>query len=236
MKFKHLLAYKRKYIQFSKSFVEFKKKSDGRFKVDWDDINPKIYEATKKHSYDPHYIYHTAWAARILAITKPQLHTDISSALYFGSITSAFIPMQFYDYRKLDLKLSNLSVGSADLTSLQFQSDSVKSLSCMHTIEHIGLGRYGEPLDPDGDLRAIEELKRVLAPNGDLLFVVPIGLQKIYFNAHRVYSVKSIKNYFKGFKLKEFSLVTDNGRFIKNAAPKLGDLQEYGCGCFWFKK
>jgi hypothetical protein len=57
----------------------------------------------------------------------------------------------------------------------------------MHVIEHIGLGRYGEALDPDGDLKAIRELVRVLAAGGNLLVVVPVGRPRIQFNAHRIY-------------------------------------------------
>ena len=106
----------------------------------------------------------------------------------------------------------------------------------MHTVEHIGLGRYGDKLDPNGDLKAIKELKRVLSVNGNLLFVVPIGKPKIMFNAHRIYSYNQIINYFNELKLKEFSLVTDSGKFIQNSNKQVADNQKYGCGCFWFKK
>jgi hypothetical protein len=109
----------------------------------------------------------------------------------------------------------------------------------MHTVEHIGLGRYGDPLDAEGDLKAIRELSRVTAPGGNLLFVVPIGQPKIMFNAHRIYSYRQILEYFSGLKLKEFSLVTDPGfgqDFISNASEEQADSQLYGCGCFWFTK
>ena len=79
-----------------------------------------------------------------------------------------------------------MSSGYADLANLPFEINSVQSLSCMHTVEHVGLGRYGDPIDPDGDLKAIKEIKRVLAVNGNLLFVVPIGKPKIVYNAHRI--------------------------------------------------
>ena len=106
----------------------------------------------------------------------------------------------------------------------------------MHTVEHVGLGRYGDPINPDGDLKAISELKRTLANGGSLLFVVPVGKPKIEFNAHRIYSFEQIINYFKDLKLKEFSIITDNGDFIENAKPELVKQQKYGCGCFWFIK
>jgi len=115
--------------------------------------------------------------------------------------------------QKLDL--DNLISKQANLTSLPFENNSIESLSCMHTVEHIGLGRYGDKLDPNGDLKAIKELKRVLSVNGNLLFVVPIGKPKIMFNAHRIYSYNQIINYFNELKLKEFSLVTDSGKFIQ---------------------
>ena len=106
----------------------------------------------------------------------------------------------------------------------------------MHTIEHIGLGRYGDPIDPQGDLKAIKELVRVTKPGGDLLFVTPVGKQRIEFNAHRVYSFEQIIEYFAPLQLQQFSLVPDTGGLIENADPALVKEQMYGCGCFWFKK
>ena len=108
----------------------------------------------------------------------------------------------------------------------------------MHVVEHVGLGRYGDPLDPDGDLKAMAELKRVLAPGGNLLFVVPIGgAPKIMFNAHRIYSYQQVLDCFTGLELKEFALVPDNsadGGLIANATREMSDAQNYGCGCFLF--
>jgi hypothetical protein len=107
----------------------------------------------------------------------------------------------------------------------------------MHVIEHVGLGRYGDPLDPEGDLKAIVELKRVLAFGGTLLFVVPVGKPKIMFNAHRIYSYRQIRKYFDDLELKDFTLVPEspeNGGLIYNASEEMADAQIYGCGCFYF--
>lgn len=91
-------------------------------------------------------------------------------------------------------------------------------------------------MDPDGDLKAISELKRVIAYGGNLLFVVPIGSPKIIFNAHRVYSYEQIVEYFREFKLVDFSLIPDHGSIITGASKELADSQVYGCGCFHFSK
>ena len=217
-------------------YQKFRQRSDQRFKISPCDFYPCLRDKTFKTSFDAHYVYHTAWAARKVKEISPERHTDISSSLYFSGIVSAFIPVDFYDYRPADLTLSNLKSASADLTQLFFADNSLESLSCMHTVEHIGLGRYGDPIDPVGDLKAISELKRVLAPGGSLLFVVPIGIPKIEYNAHRIYSYEMIKEYFQDFTLKEFSLIDDAGKFIENADPEKVKDQKYGCGCFWFIK
>jgi SAM-dependent methyltransferase len=163
---------------------------------------------------------------------------DVSSSLYFCALVSAFVPIKFYDFRPADLRLTNLSSGRADLLVLPFTDASVHSLSCMHVVEHVGLGRYGEPLDPNGDLKAIAQLRRVLAPGGSLLFVVPVGKPKIKFNAHRIYSYAQIIKAFPDLQLREFALIPDNPHegLIEDGAAQKADEQKYGCGCFWFER
>jgi SAM-dependent methyltransferase len=201
--------------------------------------NPCLTDNTGITGIEPHYTYHPAWAARVLAQTKPAKHVDISSITHFSNIVSAFIPTEFYDYRPANIILSNYSSGRADLTNLHFPSNSVESLSCMHTVEHIGLGRYGDPMDVDGDKKAMIELARVLAPDGNLLFVVPIGDARIEFNAHRVYAYQTIIDNFSGLTLKEFSLIPDDfGQigYITNPTIDIINKQHWGCGCFLFTK
>jgi len=210
-----------------------------RFPMTWKNRYPQLHDKTAGTEFDTHYLYHPAWAARIIAKNNPSKHIDISSILHFSTLVSAFVPVEFYDYRPAAITLGGLTCGSADLTALHFTDNSIESLSCMHTIEHIGLGRYGDPIDPDGDLKAMKELVRVLAPGGTLLFVTPIGKPRIQFNAHRIYSYEQITNYFSDLKLEEFSLIPDNGLqtgIVKDASETLADAQKYGCGCFWFKK
>lgn len=224
------------FFGFLGEWSRFKSKNDKRFTVKTSDLYPCLKDKITTTPFDHHYTYHPAWAARILAQTKPAYHVDISSILHFSTVVSAFIPIKFYDYRPADLKLKNLESGFADLKKLSFADNTVPSLSCMHTIEHIGLGRYGDEIDPQGDTKSIYELKRVLQPGGDLLFVTPVGKPKIEFNAHRIYSYEQIIEFFAPLTLKEFSLIPDAGGLIVNADPALVKDQLYGCGCFWFKK
>lgn len=225
-----------RFFQYIGQFGKVKKATGNRFPVKWKDAYPCLQDALTFTPFDQHYIYHPAWAARKLAQIKPSEHVDISSILSFSSIVSAFVPVKFYDYRPAQLSLNNYASDFADLLQLPFPDSSIESLSCMHTVEHIGLGRYGDPLDAGGDLKAIAELKRVLKPGGHLLFVTPVGKPVVQFNAHRVYSYEQICGYFSPFVLKEFSLVPDGGGLIERADPGLVAGQQYGCGCFWFVK
>jgi len=146
--------------------------------------------------------------------------------------------VKFYDYRPPDLRLSQLTSERADLTALPFVDGSIESISCMHVVEHVGLGRYGDPLDPDGDLKAIAELQRVLAPGGSLLFVVPVGKPMVMFNAHRVYSYAQVITAFAGLGLRQFTLIPDDpgSGLIQDAPQSVADDQNYGGGCFWFQR
>jgi len=159
--------------------------------------------------------------------------------LYFCSIVSAFVPVEFYDYRPVNLSLTNLTSESADLLALPFGDKSINSLSCMHVVEHIGLGRYGDALDPDGDLKAIGELKRVVSDGGNLLFVIPIGGPKVMFNAHRIYGYEQVLKMFPEFELIQFALIPDNplnGDLVLDPSEELLNAQTYGCGCFCFRR
>lgn len=209
--------------------------ADPRFSTKIRDVYPCAWDKTAQTSFDRHYIYHTAWAARKLAEIKPDVHTDVGSSLYFVGIAAAFVPMRFYDFRPPDLSLSNLQVHPGDLLHLPFAEHSVHSMSCLHVLEHIGLGRYGDPIDPQGDVKAAAALAKVVAVGGHLLIVVPVGEPKLRFNAHRIYSRAMVESMFRPLRLKEFTLIPgESGIPIHQAAEDRVAQEQFGCGCFWF--
>lgn len=226
----------KRYKDFKEQLAEFEKLAQTSLPIT---EYPLLNDNTGITPIEPHYTYHPAWAARVLAQTKPSKHIDISSTTHFSTIASAFVPFEFYDYRPANIHLSNYTTGRADLTKLHFETGSVESLSCMHTVEHIGLGRYGDPIDGSGDLKAMKELGRVLKVGGNFMFVTPIGTPRIEFNAHRVYSYEMILKAFSGLVLKEFALVPDEFEdvgYVINPSAELISKQRWGCGCFWFTK
>jgi SAM-dependent methyltransferase len=111
-------------------------------------------------------------------------------------------------------------------------------LSCLHAIEHFGLGRYGDPIDASGHLRGLVNIHRCLRPGGTLYLSTPIGPQRIEFNAHRVFAVRYLLDWFEPmFDFKAFSFVDDAGKL--HAHCELTSEQivsnfgcQYGCGIF----
>ena len=236
--FKKAVLFKNK--KFLREVVNFFDNNDGRFSPASLSIRPFLDDNNPVMGFDAHYMYHMAWAARMVRKFGPKQHVDISSHIYFSSQLSAWIPTTFYDFRVPKVKgLKGLTVEQADLCALKFETDSIDSLSCMHTIEHIGLGRYGDSIDSKGDALAAAELSRVLSPGGQLLIVVPVGDPKLEFNAQRIYSFEMVTSLFSQLLLKSFSLMPDDFAqtgFIENARPDLVREQRFGCGCFVFEK
>lgn len=198
-----------------------------------------INESSQNTDYDRHYVLHLAWAVRRIAEEQPVKHVDISSSLHFCTMLSAFLPVEFYDYRPAKIKLSNMTSDHANLVHMDFDDGSLSSLSCMHVVEHIGLGRYGDPIDYSGDLKAMNELARVLKPGGKLYFVTPVGKPRIVFNRHRIYSYGQILQGFDSLEMISFTLIPDDaadGDLIENASESMANEQSYGCGCWVFTK
>jgi predicted SAM-dependent methyltransferase len=220
---------------FLRSYFQFKKNqgSDPLFELK---LYPILGENAPSSPIDPHYFYVNSWAMRRVIAQNPEKHYDFASQVVFSSLLSAVVPTIYVDIRPLQVSLDGLSCEAGDLTHLPYGSGSLSSISCLHVIEHVGLSRYGDSLDPDGYLKAANELKRVLANGGNLLIAVPTGISRIYFNAHRVFSVEQCLKMFSGLKLVELSGVMDDGSYVENVDPKVLNACQYGCGFYWFKK
>jgi len=223
------------YPGFIKDLIKYPRMSAVE-KVNFLDTQPCLGENTKTAKFDKHYFYQDIWASRKIFESKVNHHVDVGSRIDFVGFLSSVTRVTFVDIRPIEAELENFESIKGDILSLSFEDNSVSSLSCLHVAEHIGLGRYGDPLDPLGTEKACKELARVLAKEGNLYFSLPIGKPKICFNAHRIHSTNQILQCFNGLKLVEFSGIDDSGNFRQNIDINALKDEDYACGLFWFKK
>lgn len=200
------------------------------------DTYPCLTDVHANTPFDPHYFHQAAWLSRRLQAARPDLHVDVGSSVMAIGILSGFFETIFVDYRPLNTRRSGLSPVGADITALPFASDSISSLSCLHVIEHIGLGRYGDPLDVNGSHKAASELARVTRPSGRVYLSTPVGRERVCFNAHRVFSPKTVLEMVYPLRVISFAVVTDDGQYLADASPADAAHLEYGCGLFELTK
>jgi SAM-dependent methyltransferase len=195
-------------------------------------LEPYLDDKTALTPLDPVYFLQDTWAARKIFELKPEHHHDVGSSAKTMGILSQYVPLTMVDIRPLPLELPGLRFVKGSILDLPFEDESIQSLSSLCVIEHIGLGRYGDPLDAHGSEKAAAELARVVRPGGTLLLSVPISASNtVYFNAHRAFTRDYLLHLFEGFELLEeryqygFELVT-------TCDPDRG----FGTGLFMFRK
>jgi SAM-dependent methyltransferase len=185
-----------------------------------------------------HYFWQDLWAARILFANQVREHVDVASRVDgFVAHVLPFCQVVYVDLRPLPSEVEGLEFRRGSLLSLPFADNSVASLSCLHVLEHIGLGRYTDPVDPEGHLKAAKELVRVLAPGGTLLLGTPVGQERLCFDAHRIFDPQTVLDAFSPLQLAGFSLIDDRGAGVLPGAPfDQARRCRYGCGLFILKK
>jgi SAM-dependent methyltransferase len=192
-----------------------------------------------------HYFHQDLLVARKIFEKRPQKHLDVGSRIDgFVAHLCCFMQIAVADIRPLVSTITNLSFVQADMMEeLPLgMRQGYESVSCLHALEHFGLGRYGDPLDVKGHVKGIKQLKNALTPGGTLYLSVPIGRQRIEFNAHRVFSISHVLELVGGdFILEAFHYVDDAGDLHENESAEGASANnnhgcQYGCGIFIFKK
>jgi SAM-dependent methyltransferase len=198
----------------------------------WRDSYPQVHDRLPSSPYDQHYFHQDVWAANRVADRRPARHVDVGSRVDYVGFLTSICDVEFVDIRPLDVEIERLKCVEGSLLALPYPDRSVESLSCLHVAEHVGLGRYGDPLDANGTRLAAAELQRVLAPGGQLLFSGPVGAPRVCFNAHRIQSPTAILRMFDELRLEEFAAVDDAGRFARAIDPAEFENAVYACGMF----
>ena len=225
--------------RYPQYFLDWRRygKMDGAETIKLSETYPCLFDNKAKTRFDSHYFYQGIWAFKKIQQVRPKLHVDVGSYVYFVGLLTAITKVHFVDIRPLEAPgLANFESVEGSILQMPYESGSLESVSCLHVAEHIGLGRYGDPLDPLGTKKAAEELSRCLAKGGHLFFSLPVGKPRLCFNAHRIHSPRQILEYFKDLTLVELSGTDDNKRFVEGIDIDILEDSKYACGLFWFKK
>lgn len=184
-----------------------------------------------------HYFHQDLWAARRIHRADPKTHVDVGSRIDgFVSHLLVFREVTVIDARPVAAQVPGLSFREGDVRALRYPTDGLESVSCLHALEHVGLGRYNDEVDPEGWRRGLEELQRVLAVGGRLYLGVPVGRERLCFNAHRVFAPRTIPDHAPRLALASFSYVDDAGAMHEDVDLASVPELEYGCGLFEFTK
>ena len=178
----------------------------------------------------PIYFYQDNWAFQQIFTIRPQSHVDIGSHHKFVALLSNVVPVTMVDIRPWSLPLESVKFKEGSILNLPFKDASVPSVSSICVVEHIGLGRYGDPLDPFGSEKAIEELKRIVQPGGDLYITAPIDDEnRTYFNAHRAFEESYLLELFEPFTVIDY-------RYIYGKSFTNQHKSGFGTGCYHLRK
>ena len=174
----------------------------------------------EKAGSEGQYFWQDLWAARLIAKNKPYEHYDIGSRIdgFIAHLSCFMERIHLIDVRPFEMNIPGVDFKQEDATNLGGVPDeSITSISALCSLEHFGLGRYGDPIDPEACYKAMRSIERVLAPGGHAYISVPIGWEHLEFNAHRVFYPQTIKDVFSHCDLIEFS--TTDGSSIEKDAP-----------------
>lgn len=188
-----------------------------------------------------HYFHQDLLVARRIFNHKPTRHVDIGSRTDgFISHLAVFREVEMFDIRENQARVKNIKCVQADFTKLPEQlANYTDSISRLHAIEHFGLGRYGDPIDAYGHLKGLASIRKTLKTGGKFYFSVPIGPQRIEFNAHRIFSLDYLIQLFSDhYIVDQFSYVDDSGDLHENVQLSESNIaNNFGCslGCGIFE-
>ena len=228
---------------FENDCLEYEKKNTRKqFGINRNNLWPVIGEKYAYAGATGNYFWQDLWASRLVIKSGVKSHFDIGSRLdgFIAHLLAAGIDVTMIDVREFRADVEHLYTIVDDATSLhQIPDESIESMSALCSLEHFGLGRYGDPINPDACFQCFDNIQRKLKKNGRLYISVPVGRERVEFNAHRIFFASTIIDCFHTLHLEEFSC-TAQGKIEYNVELHKydGDQHngEYRYGLFYFMK
>lgn len=236
---KYNLYEKSFYAQDREKYIQMNSRPS--FDIHGEDERPILTDKYMEMGCMHQYFWQDLWAAKLIYENMPKEHFDIGSRLdgFISHILAMGIPLKVIDVRPFPVEIPGMETIVADATLLREIEDStIESLSALCSLEHFGLGRYGDPINPEACFQCFKQIQKKVKPGGYIYISVPIGKEKIQFNAHRIFFASSIIKNFSDCSLIEFSVC--NEKTIENNVEinKYDDNNNSGelFGLFYFRK
>jgi hypothetical protein len=231
--------------RYIKEYMQFKRKTKDVSGIEIHKIYPILGDKYKSGAYlTDHYFYQDLLVAQRIFENNPSKHVDIGSRVDgFVAHVASFREIEIFDIRPLKDIIPNVISIQSDFMKLDIKlKNYTDSISSLHAIEHFGLCRYGDPMDPNGHIKGIDSIWAVLRKGGKFYFSSPIGPLRVEFNAHRVFSISYLIEIFKDrFMIDHFSYIDD--KKILHPSSELSEYNisnnfgcNFGCGIFELTK
>lgn len=232
---------------YIKDYIYFRSMYEGVIKID--PCLTDRYAACG--SYFNEYFWQDLLVARLIHKINPKRHVDVGSRIdgFIGQLAS-FREVEVIDVRKPSIEIDGIKFHVADMslpenTSLLRDAvGSSDSVSCLHALEHFGLGRYGDRVVANGFQEGIKNLISLLSSSGYLYLSVPIGSERVQFNANYVFNPSKLNQLVLGYGMvldsfyaysPEIGPIEIDSENLDSEFIKLED-SPYALGIFVYKK
>ena len=180
-------------------------------------FNPCVHDKFEQSgAVDDEYFWQDLLVAQIINSQNPTKHVDIGSRIGgFVAHIASTREIEVFDIRPLQRNIPNVVFTQADMTIPDRRLvDYCDSISCLHALEHFGLGRYGDRLSAFGYEVALKNMVNYLKTGGHLYLSLPIGIERVEFNSHRVFHPLTIIECAENLHLKlvKSIIVRNNGQ------------------------
>lgn len=188
------------------------------------------------------YFWQDLWAAKHIIADNINLHYDIGSRLdgFIAHLLAAGLDVHMIDIRPFPVEIDHLYTVTDDATMMNnIRDNSLESLSALCSLEHFGLGRYGDSINPEACFECFEQIQNKLKPEGKFYLSVPVGKERVEFNAHRVFYPSTIIECFNKLELKEYACTAQGQLEYDSDIHKYDEdihSGEFRFGLFFFQK
>ncbi|SCY87045.1 DUF268 domain-containing protein [Desulfoluna spongiiphila] len=190
------------------------------------------------------YFWQDLLVAKKIFDANPIRHVDIGSRVDgFVAHVASFRKLEVFDVRPITTQIPGITFRQVDfMMPVEGVTGYCDSLSCLHALEHFGLGRYGDPINPKGFELGLENMAGLLQVEGIFYLSLPIGQERVEFNANRVFDPRVIISLAlqNSLKLIGLSVIRGGDQVDEVSFDEvcLADLacQRYALGIFTFVK